>query len=920
MIAPQPQFNLQSAKEYFREHLAVGDFCAVRTTEYLAEKRGVVGQWFGQGAVRLNLAGAVNEASFVALCEGNDPGTGQRLTLRRNSVRRDEGKWVANRRIFYDYTISPPKSVSLVALLHDDRIVGAHERAVSAALAELENLAETRVRRGQKREGRVTGNLVVARFRHDTSRELDPHLHTHCIMFNATFDPAENRWKAVETHGMLRAQRFANSVYEHELCRELRAFGYQLRVKANSFEIAGVSPAVIERFSKRHRQIDDETARRVAREGIRGNLNDVREQVAHDRRRRKMKESTAERLRQAWSAQLDPGERSALQSLVQRGPVPASTAADLPALLSWGERHVFERSCVVPQHELLAAALVRGRGQDFSLARLREELTRLPTVFALDGGEVTSRELVRLEMDLVAIARETVRSESAMHAGFTPDDRLADEQRRAVQKILESRAFITLFRGGAGTGKSFTLREVKRGIEAAKLSVIVLAPQRQQVLGLEDDGLPAQTLAQFLVNPKLTEKAVVMLDEAGQVGIRDLHRLAGLARRSGARLILSGDSRQHGAVAASDALVLLERHAGLPVAKLRTIRRQDPRLAATATDRRAVAAYRGAVRLASKGQAAMAFDRLDGLGWVQEHTSDDNRGLLAQAYLAALARKERVLVVAQTWREVDAVNAAVRMGLGAVGRLGSAVALATYRAVDLTAAQKQDADSYAPGTKVFFLRRYGRYARGEVCPVVCAGPRGITLLKDGRRSTVAYRYGDRLTVLSERVIEIAPGERLQLRWNGRSMDGQTVVNGELVTVGEIQPDGRLLVENDRGHRKVLGPDQRLFNYGYAVTSYASQGKTVDTVLFSDAGSRLATNQKQWLVTISRARRRALIFTPDKAALRLAIARDGHRKLAVEGTRDGHSAAEFPRVAVTRRHLLSAAQATPGPRAGTGMRH
>ena len=93
----------------------------------------------------------------------------------------------------------------------------------STTLQELETFAETRVRRDGNADGvRPTGNLVAACFRHDTSRELDPQLHTHCVVFNATFDPVENRWKALQTHGMFKAQRFANGVYEHELCRELQ--------------------------------------------------------------------------------------------------------------------------------------------------------------------------------------------------------------------------------------------------------------------------------------------------------------------------------------------------------------------------------------------------------------------------------------------------------------------------------------------------------------------------------------------------------------------------------------------------------------------------------------------------------------------------------------------------------------------------
>ncbi len=159
MISPQPQFDLQSAKEYFREHLAVGDFCAVRTTEYYAEKRAVVGDWFGEGAVRLNLRGIVGESAFLAFGDGNDPGTGKRLTLHRNTVRQSDGKQVANRRVFYDLATSPPNSSSLVAMLRDYRIVGALERAVVAARDALERFAEIRFRRPSKSAVPITPGL-----------------------------------------------------------------------------------------------------------------------------------------------------------------------------------------------------------------------------------------------------------------------------------------------------------------------------------------------------------------------------------------------------------------------------------------------------------------------------------------------------------------------------------------------------------------------------------------------------------------------------------------------------------------------------------------------------------------------------------------------------------------------------------------
>ena len=136
--------------------------------------------------------------------------------------------------------------------------------------------------------------------------------------------------------------------------------------------------------------------------------------------------------------------------------------------------------------------------------------------------------------------------------------------------------------------------------------------------------------------------------------------------------------------------------------------------------------------------------------------------------------------------------------------------------------------------------------------------------------------------LNERPVELelSPGDRIQLKFNGRSVEGSRLNNGELVTVVRIEPDARLVVEDDKGGRKTLSPEQRLFTRGYAVTSYASQGKTVDTVLLADAANRAATNQKQWYVSISRGRRRALIFTPDRAGLRANLHNPGDRDLAM----------------------------------------
>jgi conjugative relaxase-like TrwC/TraI family protein len=892
MLKVKAQTNVRNARAYFREHLTVGD--------YYCERQTVPGEWLGQGATALGLSGNVGEEAFLSLCNGRHPKTADRLTLRLNSTRREKNKITANRRAFFDFTISPPKSVSVLALCQDARIVDLHNRAVRTAMTELEKFAETRVRKARQRGARPTGQIVAACFRHDTSRELDPHLHTHCVVFNATFDPVEKRWKALEPHGMFRAQRFAENYYYHELCKVLRTLGYEIEPKHRDFEIKGVPRKVIDCFSKRNLQILVESTNWIAQGRGYGNKKDIQEQVAHGIRRRKLPESTAEHLRGSWIEQLGPLNCDNLRTL------PFAWAAkpealDLQEVLAWAEEHTFERNAVASEHQLLAAALARGRGQDFSLDQLREAVRQTPNLLTLDKGEVTSRELVRMESELVHIALHKPSAGNPINLKFEPDRRLSEEQRGAVRHIMFSHFAITILRGGAGTGKTTALREVQRGAVEAKCPIIVLAPQWQQVDDLIKDGFPAKTLASFLADPKLPDKALVILDEAGQVGIRDLHRLVTLAvKKADTHLILSGDTRQHGAVAASDALVLLERNGYMRALELTTIRRQDPGLAKTQRGRNEIARYRSAVYFAARENPRQSFDVLNHMGWIREHRPEEGRALLAQHYLSALDRREKALVVAQTWNEVHAVNSAVRVALRDAGRLGVGTELKTYHAVDLTLAQKKDPSSYAPGAQVLFLKRYGRYRRGEICLVDAVTPKGVTLVKNGRTGTVGYGHADRLTVLHERPLEIAAGDRLQTKWNGRSIDGQRIVNGELLTVREVHPDGTISVENDRGERKDLGPDQRVFHHGYAVTSYAAQGKTVDRVLFSDSGSLAATNKRQWYVTISRARRGILVFTPDKEALRDAIGADGDRRLAFEGKKDGRPVSEQLKEAQHRR--------------------
>ncbi|OAM86924.1 relaxase domain-containing protein [Termitidicoccus mucosus] len=880
MLTAKPQLNLANVEGYFREHLATGD--------YYMDGHVVRGEWRGVAASMLGLDGIVDEKSFLAMCEGQHPETGQCLTMRRNTTRREGEHTVSNRRVFYDFTVSPPKSVSVVALWQDARIVELHDKAVRVMVDELEKFAETRVRKDGENGERVTGGIAAALFRHDTSRELDPHLHTHCVVFNATYDWTEEKWKALHATGMYRAQKFAENLYYHELAKGLRNLGYEIVNTPTGFEIQGVPESVVARFSKRHHQIDAETKKRIAEEGLLGNEKALRAQVAQDKRRRKIRSLCAEKLHPRWASEMPASEHEALAKLEPaRLPPPPPSVVEkcgLPGFVAWADAHLFERRSVVGDYELMSAALARGRGQNFSLEDLENEMAKRDYILDAKSRKLTNREALSCELAIVLAAQDGVRSRDAFNPAHQPSPSLSAEQRTAVSRILRSRDFITVFQGAAGTGKSFALRDVVRGLEAAGHPVVVLAPQHQQAADLRRDGMAsADTLAKLLAGEaggRLPRGAVVIVDEAGQIGGRDMRALIERVRACGGRLILSGDTRQQGAVAASDALRSIEEHTRLQTVRLGAIRRQDPEAVASREEKAFVRKYRSAMKAAAEGRLAVSFDKLDAMGCIRELDAGERMTELAREYCEALGRKEKVLAVAQTWDDVHAANDAIRTRLRETGRLDAGRPVASWQAADLSEAQKRDARFYTLDAGVFFVRGYGRFKRGDWCEVAGAGEHGVTLRKDGRATTVSYKCADRFVVTRTNELELARGDRLQMKFNGKSAEGAAIRNGELVTVRRVMKDGRIRVRDDAGVTKTLAASQRMLVRGYAVTSYASQGKTVDTVLVAHDGEQAPMNRNQWYVGISRARQKVVVFTSDKEALKLNVERESDRELAL----------------------------------------
>jgi conjugative relaxase-like TrwC/TraI family protein len=840
--------NLADAKKYFEEHLAQNDYYAA------GEIR--PGQWIGMGTERLGLKGDVTREEFCALCENHNPNDGRRLTQRQQK----EGQ----RRVFYDFTCSAPKSVSVLAVtLDDQRLIAAHEEAAKIAFRELETFATARVRKhGIVNRDRVTGNLVSAAFVHDSSRALDPQLHTHFTVFNATFDGQENRWKALEARGMYDAIRYGTAVYRNELAKQVQQIGYSIRPAKHGFEIEGVSNEVLKRFSKRAEQRDAIVGEMEERLGRKLSNNEISHAV-HQSRAKKIKGISTAEVRERQLSQLSAEERQSLETLrasAHSTRLPQIALAEEQAL-SHAVEHVFERKSVVPEHELLNVALSHRLGQ-MELKHLKAAVKYSDDLIKSERG-VSTKEILATELSLIQIVNAGCDSVLPLHPCYRPADWLGEDQRRAIYHVLRTSDRITGLKGLAGSGKTSALRELVTACNETKIEPLFCAPTTAATEVLRKEGFEAKTLQSLLLSKPLSLKdKLIVLDEAGAVGMDDMKRLFDLAKDS--RIILCGDTGQHGSVPRGDALRILEQHSDFKSGQLTAIRRQRK------------AEYRKAVELAAQKRTVEAFAQLEQMEAVSEYSGDKLHGLAAKSYLKALAENKSALLVAPTWNEITAVTEKVRVELKSSGRLvGEEKEFEVFDSLSWTEAQKRDAGQYCPGMAIQFHRRSHGFAKGESVQVTAVEKDTVKVQRaDGTERLFPLNIGcGSFDVGEKRKLKVASGEKLLLQSNWQ----KRFVNGELVEVKAIQGDSILLADG-----RVIPASYRTFTHGYAVTSHAAQGKTVDEVLVVASSRSLpAVSQEQFYVSISRGRERCRIFTDDTDLLRSHVTHSSARLAAIE---------------------------------------
>jgi Ti-type conjugative transfer relaxase TraA len=572
--------------------------------DYYAESGRTAGRWIGSGAAELGLTGDVNDRAFDRLAAGFHPETADALVQRAGESHRPG----------WDLTFSAPKSVSVVWGVAEseqrEAIERAHTQAVERTLSFAQQQELFITRRGHGGIERESARPIIAAYLHGTSREADPQLHTHAFVLNvATRD--DGSYGTLETKPLYEWKMALGAAYRAELAHELRTLGYETAPDSKgNFRISQVPRDLERHFSKRRAQIE-------AVMSARGTRSAKAAEIAALNTRKAKGSSTATTLRATWRAEsLTFGVTAKhLADLAQHPahePMPISTQAIIERL---GREHSTFTSA-----DLARAVAEHVQHAGGGLARTTEMMARVASnteIVPLAGNRHTTREMLQIERGALTRAKRLAddaayRVDANATTAALKARSLSEEQHTALEHLTAAPR-LSVLEGLAGTGKSYLLGVAREAWEASGYEVRAAALAGKAAKGLQEgSGIRAQTLHSLLNGletgrDRLTDRTVLVIDEAGMIGSRQFARLLEATDEAQAKIVLVGDANQLQPIEAGQLFERIVQEIG--AARLTDIRRQRG------------AADRAMVRALASGDMRAALDSLQARGRV--HTAAD---------------------------------------------------------------------------------------------------------------------------------------------------------------------------------------------------------------------------------------------------------------------------------------------------------
>lgn len=619
------------------------------------------GRWFGKAISDFGLGASQPPTleQMSRLLAGYDANSGEPLL---------KGAGQENRVQAFDITLSPPKSISsLLAALPDSQkadMLKAQEKAVQVALSFLEQVAGS-CRTGHGGSERVgIGKLLMATFEHTTSRENDPQLHNHCIIFNVIKENTSGKVRTLDASLIYQWGRTIGAIYHAELAANIKQLGYGVEAKGDKqiFDIIGVPNDLMEHFSKRTKQVESALDKMGA-----DRRNHIAKKHASLSSRKKKGVINRAELFERWHEEarafgFEPEKIKGLKSIEQEYN-PDNIIKELTESKSV--------LTIKDIYQIVALRSVGSVGAD-SIAKRVEAMKERMVYLGCDDREsyYTTHETISREQAIIDMALS--RQDEGKHKvdvslvdSVAKAKGLLPEQKNMVKHICINDDAIVNIQGHAGTGKSFTLDAVRQVYEAKGYKTIGVAPSGKAADGLVAAGIESSTIHKLLIQiemynkygkgkPPIDERTFIVCDECGMMDNNLLCELLSKARETKSKVCLAGDSEQVQSIRAGGMFRKLQEKLGK--AELTQVFRQKD-----AKDIQALSHLR-----AGEAKAALNNYAERGLVSVDKNQKEAMQHLVDDWFVGG---HENSIILASTNKDVDALNRLARRRLKAEGKL-----------------------------------------------------------------------------------------------------------------------------------------------------------------------------------------------------------------------------------------------------------
>lgn len=546
--------------------------------------------WFGVGAKNLQLEGAVDPKVFKQLLKGELPdGT---IMHRGYNAKGEE-----TRRPGYDLTFSAPKSVSILAV-KDSRLIEAHNKAVKRTLERIEQQASARVKINGEVTTKITKNLIVGTFLHNVSRLLDPDLHTHCVVVNAT--AIDGKYRSVYGDDFYNTKKSLGLDYRLELAQNLMQLGYELEQtsKEGFFEIKGVPRNVIKQLSKRRQEIEQvleeqglekqQKVKMVLYKGTKQEttITTVASSMANFITREPKIAADLQKLEKNWDKQvIEAGfSLSGLKNLVDesraRGPVDLqSKEISIAKAVPLAIKDLSERKAIFSKKELLFAVkafCITSLPNNSFVEKIIAKHINNQELIPLESDRFTTANAIQLEKNNILVMQQQKDScSSFLPIGSKVVSALLlkeTTQRAALQMLLESRDRLVAIDSSQEVEQQKILKTFN--LVTFNTKSYVVAPKYEQAKKIKEEiGANGEfSLNAFLyyVDRLVTEKSVQQLNTASNSHVwlifrshmlssKNVASLTQAAIQLNARVVFLGDRmRQFGGTAGAPFRYLLD--------------------------------------------------------------------------------------------------------------------------------------------------------------------------------------------------------------------------------------------------------------------------------------------------------------------------------------------------------------------------